>query len=836
LRYLIWLLATLVLWACGGKSTSNEVDARLDGGQDVAVSLVDAGPQVDSHGWELPQDMVSDSTVVDSVQDVQVADYFPADLVDLLADAPPDTKSYSDLLDGLLDVGLDLHDELLTADLQDTVADLSEDLNVVEDLQGDEWISQCPEPCPEPESVCLEAACVGGDCIDIPANDGVACDNGNLCTTEDICANGKCTPGSAVQCDDGDQCTTDSCDPGIGCVHEDPPNPCWPTPALILRFPLWGAPFSQRIARDGELLYAVAQGSLRVFHNQTVLDGGGQPQVSRVFEFGATDIEAADDFAYLAGSGTFAIIDMDEPENPLVRGTLDLSLSALHLDGHMVYGVGGGNLHVVDVTDPDAPTIEGTIADVGPVTNLAQLGTMIYLVGGGNVTIVDVANPAQPEEKSVLTLGDETYSAAMSGNVLYVGGRTAGQGTLWVLSLEDPSSPIVMSTLGVVSMSSWGIMGLTVAGDHLYAQAWKSSTNFFVWDISTPTSPTQVYSSNRPGSGGYDILVDGDLAWVTCGNAGLRAYDVKSPAQPQAVAVVSAALARSMSKIGDYLYFADSGPSYGIETGVISGLKVFDVEEIANPILKKNDGSSLKVPLEMKSDGEHLYIGDNSGGLKIIDVSVDPLNTETTVLGGSARNSTALGSGNKLYILRWPDKLETVDVTNIAAPSLVATYQQSGIVHGQGEVVWKDDYLYIANYNLPFRVFSSLDPFDLSLVGSLELGGVANAVALRDDYGWVAMNSGEIRILDLSNPALPEQVGTLPGPAGANSRRVEFGGNYAFVAHGQAGAGIYGILDPTEPELLGIIPADHQILDVEFDGTHLFLLEADNSLLAVGGF
>lgn len=834
MKYAIWLLASMMLWACGGHSNSGGKDT-LDATGDVFIRHADSFPRLDASGQELSGEVTADLLVPDASTDLVAPEDLSPDQTDPDA-AQFDVVAPLDLLTDLTDAGWEEMPDLTNPDLTDTGPDQGGDIEEFEDVPADELVAECAEACLEPESICLEGACVAGECTELPVNDGVACDNGNLCTVDDTCNAGKCTPGSALQCDDGDQCTIDSCSPDVGCVHEDPPNPCWPTPALVLRFPLWGAPFSQRIALDGDLLYAVAQGSLRVFHNPTVLAGGSQPQLSRVFEFGAADIAAAEGFAYLAGSNKFAVIDMDEPDNPLTRGTLDVNFGVLRLDGHTIFGAGGDDFHVIDVGDPDAPAILGTVADVGPVTNLAQQGTALYLAGGGALTVVDVNFPDLPVIKSVVSLGDETYSVAVSGDTLYVGGRAAGQGTLWILSIIDPANPVLTTTISVASMSSWGVMGLTVAGDYLFAQAWKSGTNFFVWDISVPSSPVQVHSSNRPGSGGYDILVDGDLAWVTCGNAGLRAYDVEDPSQPQAVAVVSAALARSLSKIGDYLYFADSGPSYGVDTGVISGLKIFDVSDIAAPVLKKNDGSSLKVPLEMKNDGKHLFIGDNSGGLKIIDVSVDPLSTSATVLGGGARNSTTLGSDNKLYVLRWPDKLETIDVTNIGAPVLAATYQVPGIVHGQGEVTWRDGYLYIANYNLPFRVFDTADPLAPALVGSLELGGVANSVALRDDYGWVAMNSGEIRILDLSDPALPTQVGTLPGPAGANSRRVEFGGDYAFVAHGQAGAGIYGITDPTLPELLGIIPADHQILDVEFDGTHLFLLEADNSLLAVGGF
>ncbi|RJO67191.1 MAG: hypothetical protein C4523_10080 [Myxococcales bacterium] len=55
-------------------------------------------------------------------------------------------------------------------------------------------------------------------CVGQP--DGTACDDGALCTAGDVCRHGYCG-GTPLRCDDGVDCTVDSCDPVIGCVHED---------------------------------------------------------------------------------------------------------------------------------------------------------------------------------------------------------------------------------------------------------------------------------------------------------------------------------------------------------------------------------------------------------------------------------------------------------------------------------------------------------------------------------------------------------------------------------------------------------------------------------------
>lgn len=44
-----------------------------------------------------------------------------------------------------------------------------------------------------------------------------ACDDGDACTTDDTCLEGRCL-GVPLRCDDGVACTRDTCDPALGCV------------------------------------------------------------------------------------------------------------------------------------------------------------------------------------------------------------------------------------------------------------------------------------------------------------------------------------------------------------------------------------------------------------------------------------------------------------------------------------------------------------------------------------------------------------------------------------------------------------------------------------------
>ena len=56
--------------------------------------------------------------------------------------------------------------------------------------------------------------------------DETACDDDDVCTTGEACQGGACTPTGSLYCDDGDVCTDDSCDPETGCFTTFNTAPC----------------------------------------------------------------------------------------------------------------------------------------------------------------------------------------------------------------------------------------------------------------------------------------------------------------------------------------------------------------------------------------------------------------------------------------------------------------------------------------------------------------------------------------------------------------------------------------------------------------------------------
>ena len=73
------------------------------------------------------------------------------------------------------------------------------------------------------DAFCLASLCNpdSGQCETVPAHEGFACNDADSCTVGETCQEGTCNGVFPANCNDGNLCTDDSCDPGLGCQHED---------------------------------------------------------------------------------------------------------------------------------------------------------------------------------------------------------------------------------------------------------------------------------------------------------------------------------------------------------------------------------------------------------------------------------------------------------------------------------------------------------------------------------------------------------------------------------------------------------------------------------------
>jgi hypothetical protein len=68
------------------------------------------------------------------------------------------------------------------------------------------------------DNICTDDMCIPAEGCQHPAN-SAKCDDGDFCTTNDVCSQGSCTGGPVTDCNDNNECTDDDCAPDSGCTH-----------------------------------------------------------------------------------------------------------------------------------------------------------------------------------------------------------------------------------------------------------------------------------------------------------------------------------------------------------------------------------------------------------------------------------------------------------------------------------------------------------------------------------------------------------------------------------------------------------------------------------------
>ena len=212
-------LLVVLAQACGESPPvdATEPDAALAADADVALAGSDADPAPDAATDGFAPD-VADAPDADAADPVDAA----SDAVADASDAATDAQS-PDVADAAVDVSPadaladDATADAAFADAGDAATD------------ADDAVPQCTlnSDCAAVALVapCQAAVCSAGACKLVAVGDGTPCEDGDACTHSDVCLNGQCTDGVALDCDDGQPCTVDTCAQG-GCVHAPASGPC----------------------------------------------------------------------------------------------------------------------------------------------------------------------------------------------------------------------------------------------------------------------------------------------------------------------------------------------------------------------------------------------------------------------------------------------------------------------------------------------------------------------------------------------------------------------------------------------------------------------------------
>ncbi|MBW8049084.1 MAG: choice-of-anchor B family protein [Cytophagales bacterium] len=151
-----------------------------------------------------------------------------------------------------------------------------------------------------------------------------------------------------------------------------------------------------------------------------------------------------------------------------------------------------------------------------------------------------------------------------------------------------------------------------------------------VLDIATnPENPTLLATVNLSGMYVHDAYVRNDTAYCSNGNDGFFIYDLTNPVSPQLISSITTYPEQGynhsswVTEDGNTLIFADETQG--------SGLKIYDISDISNPVLKSvfrsNTGAMAHNPF---IKGDSVYIAYYEDGVQVFDITNDTLATQVS--------------------------------------------------------------------------------------------------------------------------------------------------------------------------------------------------------------
>lgn len=537
----------------------------------------------------------------------------------------------------------------------------------------------------------------------------------------------------------------------------------------------------------------------------------------------------------------------------------------------------------LDVNNVTQTTLKSTVSVTSGANGVHVSGRYAYVAGNDAASgfrIVDISDPAFPRQTTSVNTGLNVHDVFVAGQYAYLANSTAG------LKIYDVSNPSAPSSVGTFLANGGSVVtDVFVVGKYAYT---ISSDALYVVDISDPATPTSV-SSLAVGSGFHQIVVQGKYAYIADDTAGSKIIDISDPTRPVVISTIPA--------LGTH-YGIDVSGRYAYITERTDGIRIYDISNPASPVLQ----SSLETmgnAFGIQVAGKYAYVNDQDSFL-VIDVSSStrPVNVATSTISGGSYLAVAgkyayvaVASGLSIFDLQGADistahigslwtndifVLDSIDIGNnavvrnslnvggggimtdgpISAPVLdVGAVQRMSVVgtasipsgDTAGEVTVVGRYAYVGTTSSSLRIIDVSNPAAPTSVGTLPNASSSLALTVSGKYAYILENNSPnftLRIADISNPSAPTTTATLNGFSAPSS--IVISGKYAYVAD-VGTMRVVDISNPRNPKIVASYPSADQMRELYFQapyiysaslGTDLEIIDISNPLspTSVGAF
>lgn len=547
------------------------------------------------------------------------------------------------------------------------------------------------------------------------------------------------------------------------------------------------------------------------------------------------------DYLYAGFGPELAVLDISMPTHPKRIGYVVLPdiIGDIDVVGSYAYIIDSDrqNLWVVDVSEPTKPIQVGFLDQLGSVNDITVVDNYAYLITRQRgLVILDISNPATPLEINFFTTEWwwNAHDVVVTNGYAYVATYQKGLG---IADLSDPTNPV---NVGIYEEEK-SIYKVSLFEGYLYLNSGK---DLQVFDISDPPALREVETYNLPPD--QSMLVVDSYAYFIDEMGNLQVLDVSNALVPTEVAVYETwqntqnlALIKPTDEPTHAYLVAEGGKQI-----------IVDVSRANEPTISAVRHNLMPSLLGVTLKGNYAYQIGGHSGVYGLDLSAPTALKTIVYVYRTVPSFVPLDFftvGDYAYLVGGLDGLRILDVSTPAIPRRVSDYTLPYFWTYRLTVA--GDYAYLLGYTATYpynyngnkinhfslRIVDISDPATPIQVGNYDLPNWAWDVVIRGDYAYVVDGRGGLHILDVSNPTRPSQVGLhyLPNQAYAiaidNTPATDAGPTYAYVAAGVDGLRVIDISDPFNPFEFGFYDTAGLAWDVEVAGENIYL--ADN----VGG-
>ena len=545
----------------------------------------------------------------------------------------------------------------------------------------------------------------------------------------------------------------------------------------------------------------------------------------------ANKVEIYGSYAFVAaGSSGLIVVDVSAPGSPAIvaslptANALDLSIDAA---GHYAYVANGASgLISIDISNPLAPVLAGTAtwasANATAVSVVSGYAFVLDSSTGNSVHAVKiVAAPYSLTPTGVYSNATypifshmvATYATNNGVNFYYFFYIACGSvnGSVDRLLEIYAASPDTMSSAtgvygsytdgagstGYYSGRLW-VKPQTVAGDRLYVLASAKTMlepppGYALQIFQKWPNPSLVKQGQAISSGYYgDLSVVGTSAYVADG-IGLQQVDVSVEATP--------VMGRRWNTPGASTGVASNGTTGFMASGSL-GFQTVDLSQPGSSTVSGSYAPGAMTASKVRGNLVYVTSGSGTARLQIVDISSPASPAPLGNVGMTGPSGLAITGGYAL-VADGSAGLRVVDVSNPSNPIIVGT--GTPISGSLSRVAVKGDYAYAASGS-GMQIFDISDPTKPVVVGFMDTDGLStNDVALRGTYAYMAdgtyFQANGLKVIDVSNPALPFQVGK--SSVGMTMWRVALSGDYAYVSDNNPISGLFAInINPSSASFL----------------------------------